>query len=127
MSQFNMMFHKYLAVGIEDKREIHRGRLIMTRTHLEERDKIILMVTLGGDVSYGKVQHTLLNVFTGEEEKGKEECVNVVHCYSCNKMGNISRVCPDNKYKGAGSTIKQNDLQCGKIGHPSFACKKEEK
>ena len=48
VSRFDLMSRKCMAIGMEDMREEYKGGLLMTRAHLEDRDKSILLAALRG-------------------------------------------------------------------------------
>ena len=58
-----------MAIGMEDMREEYKWGLLMTRTHLEDRDKSILLAPLAGGsfISEGENCNAELIQHTGEE------------------------------------------------------------
>ena len=101
------MSRKCVAIGMEEMREEYKVGLLMTRVHLEDRDKSILLAALGGDVTYKKVKSTLLNVFN-DREKGEVWMVDInqaPRCYTCQKIEHISRGCPENKRRNTGKCV----------------------
>ena len=66
VSRFDLMSRKCMAIGMEDMREEYKGVLLMTRAHLEDRQKYTAGRT-DGEVSYPKVKSAEPIQRTGEE------------------------------------------------------------